>query len=68
MREAENRHDKYAVRVEWQGEKLGYLPRAENRAVAAEMDQGGRVEGRIAELRDGPDPWQRVRIEVSVAF
>lgn len=33
-READNRHDRNAVRVDWNGEKLGYVPRAENRAVA----------------------------------
>lgn len=68
VREPDNPHDAKAIRVEWRGEKLGYLPRAENRAVAAEMDNGGRVEGRIAELRQSRNPWQRVRIEVSVAF
>ena len=33
-REQDNRHDRNAVRVEWNGQKLGYVPRAENRAVA----------------------------------
>ena len=34
IREPDNRHDPFAVRVEWRGTKLGYLPRAENRDVA----------------------------------
>jgi len=33
-RELDNRHDRNAVRVDWNGQQLGYLPRAENRAVA----------------------------------
>jgi len=68
VREPDNPHDSKAIRVEWQGEKLGYLPRAENRSVAEELDRGGRVEARIAALREHRDPWQRVLIEVFVAF
>ena len=33
VREPGNRHDANAIRVEWRGQKLGYVPRAENRAV-----------------------------------
>ena len=33
-REPDNRYDRRAVRVDWRGHKLGYLPRAENVAVA----------------------------------
>lgn len=64
VREPDNVHDAAAVRVEWRGRKLGYLPRAENRAVATEMDQGGCVEGRIAALLAHRNPWRRLRIEV----
>jgi hypothetical protein len=68
VREPDNAHDANAVRVEWRGRMIGYLPKAENRAVAAEMDRGGRVEGRIARLREHRNPWQRVLIEVFVAL
>ncbi len=65
-REPENVHDSRAVRVEWRGVMLGYLPRAENEAVAAAMDRGERVAGRIAALVAHRNPWRRVRIEVFV--
>lgn len=68
IREPDNPHDRLAVRIEWRGEKLGYLPRAENRAVAGELDRGGRVEARIARLRKHRNPWQRVLIEVFVVL
>ena len=55
-----------AVRVEWRGQKLGYLPRTENRAVADAMDSGERVDARIAKLRAQGNPWQRVLVEVFV--
>jgi len=67
-READNRHDANAVRVAWRGQQLGYLPRVENNAVAAEMDRGGRIEARVAKLRKHRNPWQRVLIEVYVVL
>lgn len=68
VREADNPHDANAIRVEWRGHKLGYLPRRENRAVAAALDQGQAVDARIARLREGRNPWQRVLIEVFVVL
>lgn len=68
IREVDNAHDANAVRVEWRGQKLGYLPRKENRAVAAAMDGGERVAARIARLREHRNPWQRLLIEVFVVL
>lgn len=64
VREPDNRHDRNAVRVEWQGRQLGYVPRAENRAVAAALDVGEKLEGRVTKLRNDPNPWLRVEFEV----
>lgn len=68
VREPDNRHDANAVRVEWQGHKIGYLPRAENRAVAAEMDRGAPVEARIARLAEDRNPWRRVLVDVYIVL
>jgi hypothetical protein len=68
IREPGNPHDAKAVRVEWRGYKLGYLPRKENRAVAAAMDAGEPVDARIARLLEHRNPWQRVLIEVFVVL
>ncbi len=68
VREPQNPHDARAVRVEWRGVQLGYLPRAENEAVAAAMDRGERVVARIAALEKHRNPWRRVRIEVFVVL
>ncbi|EXI68072.1 MAG TPA: HIRAN domain-containing protein [Candidatus Accumulibacter phosphatis] len=64
VREADNRHDRNAVRVEWKGRQLGYVPRAENRAVARALDAGEKLEARVSKLRQDPDPWRRVEFEV----
>lgn len=66
VREPDNRHDRHAIRVEWRGHKLGYVPRAENRAVATAIDQGERLVARIAKLTEHPNPWRRVEFEVFI--
>jgi hypothetical protein len=66
VRESDNPHDSNAVRVEWQGHALGYVPRRENRTVARHMDGGGRVEARISKLQKHPNAWQRIEFEVFV--
>lgn len=64
IREPDNRHDRNAIRVEWRGHKLGYVPRSENRTVAAAMDQGDKLVARIAKLTEHANPWRRVEFEV----
>lgn len=64
IREPDNPYDARAVRVEWQGHKLGYVPRADNEAVARQLDRGARLEARIARLKQSRNPWQRVLFEV----
>ncbi|MBS0357013.1 MAG: HIRAN domain-containing protein [Proteobacteria bacterium] len=68
VREPDNPHDRFAVRVEWRGQKLGYLPRAENQAVAEEMDRGSSIGGRIGKLAKDPNPWKRLRVDVLVGL
>jgi hypothetical protein len=64
VREPDNPHDARAVRVEWNGHMLGYVPRAENDAVARQLDRGNRLEARIVRLTKHRDPWKRVEFEV----
>lgn len=66
VREPDNPHDARAVRVEWQGHKLGYVPRRENEAVARQMDRGTRLQARIVRLRKHRDPWKRIEFEIYV--
>lgn len=63
-REPDNPYDANAVRVDWRGHKLGYVPRRENADIARLMDKGVRLNARISRLVDSRDPWQRVRFEI----
>ena len=68
VRERENRHDRNAVRVEWQGHMLGYVPRADNATVSRLLDRGTWLEARIVRLQDSSNPWERVLFEVYVGL
>ncbi|PIQ09929.1 MAG: HIRAN protein [Hydrogenophilales bacterium CG_4_9_14_3_um_filter_59_35] len=63
-READNRFDDRAVRVDWQGRKLGYIPRMDNAAIAQLLDRGETLEAAIAWLESGNNSCNRVRVEV----
>ena len=65
-READNPHDPRAVRVDWRGAPLGYVPRLDNLDLARLMDRGTRVEARILHLEKTRDPWRRVLLEIHV--
>ena len=66
IREPDNRHDANAIRVEWHGRKLGYVPRARNRVIAAAMDAGEHLTARVSSVSDNKNPWLRVAFEVFV--
>lgn len=68
IREPHNRHDPQAIRVEWRGVKLGYLPRSDNPLVAAAMDRGEPFSARVGRLLVHPDPWKRLRVDVFLAL
>ena len=66
IREPDNSHDAKAVRVEWQGHQIGYVPHRENADVARFMDGGQTLVARITRLAEGRDPWSRVRFEILI--
>ena len=68
LREPDNLHDGNAVRIEWNGRKIGYVPRRENAHLARQMDHGAAVEGRITGLHEYRNGRNRVSYEISVAL
>lgn len=64
VREPGNVHDDNAIRVDWRGQQLGYVPRRDNSALARLMDKGVRLDARIVRLTVSRDPWQRIVFEV----
>ncbi|MEC9340737.1 MAG: HIRAN domain-containing protein [Pseudomonadota bacterium] len=66
VREPFNFFDTHAVAVYFRNEKLGYLPRARNRAVAQMLDRGRTLHAEISRLQRSDDPWDRVQVRVSL--
>lgn len=58
VREPANPHDPLAVRIDWRGQKLGYVPRADNPGIARRLDQGDVLDARIHALHE--EAWSPV--------
>ena len=66
VREPHNPHDSHAVRVEWRGCKLGYLPRTGNADIARRLDSGEMLRARITDCRRETNRYSPLRISVTV--
>lgn len=64
VREPDNPYDANAVRVEWRGVKLGYVPRRDNAAVARQLDRGAALEARVASLHENRNRSVRIEFEI----
>jgi hypothetical protein len=65
-REPDNIHDGRAISVHWHGHKLGYVPRAQNAALAWAMDRGENLDARVSRLQRHRNPRKRIEFEVYV--
>ena len=61
-----NAHDASAVRVEWRGRKLGYVPRRQNAALAWGLERGTPLRARVSRLAEHPNPARRIEFEVYI--
>ena len=66
VREADNPHDSNAVRVDWRGRKLGYVPRRDNAALAWGLDRGTPLQARVSRLVEHSNPARRIEFEVYI--
>lgn len=66
VREPANPHDANAVRLDWQGHVLGYVPRRDNSDLARQMDFGARPEARITRLGKAANGRNQISYEIYV--
>jgi len=66
VREPDNAFDANAVRVEWRGRKLGYVPRRDNAALAWALDRGDTLRARVSRCEWHPNPARRIAFQVFV--
>lgn len=64
VREPDNPHDALAVAIHWQGQRIGYIPRLANRALARRLDAGLPTSATISALREHAPPWERIEVRV----
>lgn len=62
IRETDNRFDENAIIIKWKGEQLGYIPRLDNQTIALLMDEGNKLDAKIAKLSKSKSPWNRVEV------
>ncbi len=67
VREPDNPRDPLAVRLDWQGDKLGYVPRPQNAEIARRLDAGERLCARITEFDTEAEPWRQVEYVIESA-
>jgi hypothetical protein len=66
-REPDNAYDDRAIRVDWNGRKLGYIPRVENTTLSSLLDRGHPLDARIEAKRESANPWRRLSVAVYLA-
>lgn len=64
--EPENPHDPWAVRIEHNRSRLGYLPRTHNEAVSRLLQQDAPVRCTITRVDPHAPPWEAVDVQASV--
>ncbi len=64
VHEPDNPYDALAVRVDWHGHKLGYVPRPHNEAVARRLDTRAPTAATIRVVRPDEEPWLQAEIVV----
>ena len=63
-REPDNPFDRRAIRVDWAGRRLGYVPRRDNETLAWALDRGDPLRARISGLVKGRRGARRIEFEV----
>lgn len=64
MREPANPHDPNAIRIEWSGRKLGYVPRRSNARLAQMLDRQVAVEARLTQIAHTECGWPVIGFRV----
>jgi len=59
-----NPHDPFAVEIHLDKAKLGYVPRSDNKHISRLLEQGAKLECRVAEVDLEAEVWNMVKVEV----
>ncbi|HND21753.1 MAG TPA: HIRAN domain-containing protein [Acidobacteriota bacterium] len=62
--EPENAYDSLAVRIEYQGVKIGYIPRRENKTLHLLLRQGAKLHAEAIYVAPEEMPWEMLELRV----
>ena len=62
--EPENQFDRFAVRVEREGEKIGYIPRTQNQTIHHLLQQGATLYASATEINPNGPTWSMLKVQV----
>lgn len=68
VREPANPHDPNAVRVDWSGHVLGYLPKPDSADIARQLDRGQALKARIVALAKYRNHRRKLEMEIYLEF
>lgn len=63
QREPDNEFDRFAVKVLFKDQKLGYIPKSKNQTIARLMDAGKQFYAKVA-AKEWEGPWLKLQLEV----
>jgi len=64
--EPHNPYDEFAVRMDYRGIKIGYVPRSDNKHISRLLQQNATLTCRAIEVNPKADTWKMVRVEVGM--
>ncbi len=64
VREPDNPHDALAVRIDWQGHPLGYVPRPDNAHIAHRLDAGEQLACRLLSFDPTAASWRKIEFVI----
>lgn len=64
--EPENPHDVKAIRLEYQGANIGYIPMRLNHTLANLLSQGAPLVAQVIMVNREEPPWHRVKVEIAI--
>lgn len=68
VREPANPHDPDAVRVDWDGHVLGYLPKSDSADIARQLDRGQALKARVVTLAKYRNHRRKLEVEIYLEF
>ncbi len=63
LREPENEYDKFAIKLVFKNQKLGYIPKSKNQTIARLMDAGKQFYAKVT-AKEWEGKWLRIDLEV----